>query len=295
MVIGILTVKNNRYHPNGRLLEAARGLGHRAILVNPRNFLMGMDRHRLKFGPLKGRFRADVILPRIGSTIKEYSLVMVRHFELMGVPVINNFDSILLARNKFLTLQTLTENRIPVPESRYASNWSNFHEAVSQLGGFPVVIKTSNSRQGKGVALIHSVERSGALLEGLLNTGQGLLIQEFIPPEERRDVRVMVIGEKVFEAMSLTPVKGEFRANIHLNAKAETIKITGDMAAVAVKSAKALGLDIAGVDMLEEKDGVLHVIDVNSTPGFRGLEKCTGKDVASEIIRYVTASKREAR
>jgi len=273
-------------------LEAARELNQQAILVHPKRLLMEVGDQGLGIDSLTGSLHVDVILPRIGATIKEYALTMVRHFELMGITVINNFESILLARNKLLTMQTLFHHGIPVPESRYVSNWFNFEKAVSKFSDFPLVIKRPNSRQGRGVFLIDSVEKSRPLLDGLLNTGEGLVVQRFIPPEKRRDIRIMVVGKSVIGAMSLIPKKGDFRSNVHLNGRTEKIEPTKEMSALAIKSTRAVGLDISGVDMIEEENGTLRVIEVNYSPGFKGLERCTGKDIAAEIIRYVTRSVR---
>ena len=289
MRIGILSVKNHRYHPNRRLMEAARALNHEAILVHPGRLFMGVDDQGLRIDHLKRRLQADVILPRLGATIKEYGLTMIRHLELLGIPVINNYQSILLARNKFLGLQTLFKSGVPIPESAYASNWSNFERAVAKLGGFPLVIKARNSRQGRGVFLIDAIKKHRPLLNSFLDRGEGLLIQKFIPPEKRRDIRIMVVGKRVVGAMSLIPRKGDFRANIHLKGRAEKVLLTRAMSNLAIESVKALGLAISGVDMIEEDDGMLRVVDVNYAPGFKGLERCTGKDVAIEIIKYVTS------
>ena len=290
MIVGILSVRNHRYHPNKRLLDAARDLGHQAILVHPGKLFMGVGGQGLTVDHLTRDFRADVIIPRLGSTIKEYAMTMVYHFELLGVPVINPLRSILLARNKFQALQTLSRKGIPVPESRYVSNWSNFDKAVSTLGSHPFVIKTAYGRQGRGVLLIESVEKSKDLLDRLLNRRRGLLIQRFIPPENRREIRIMVTGERIIGAMSLKPRKTDFRANIHLNSRAEKIRLTKEMSLLAIASTKALGLDISGVDMIEKDDGSLCVVDVNYSPGFKGLERCTGKDIASEMIKFVAGS-----
>lgn len=292
MIIGIYSLRNHRYHPNRRLFEAARDLNHQAILVNPKKLLMEVSDQGLRIDSVTRSLQVDVIMPRIGANIKEYALTMVRHFELMGITVINNFESILLARNKLLTVQTLFQKGIPVPESRYVSNWSNFEKAVSSLDCFPLVIKKPFSRQGKGVYLIDSIEKSRPLLDGLLNTVEGLLVQKFIPPEKRREIRIMVVGESVIGAMSLIPKKGDFRSNVHLNGRTEKIDPTEEMSTIAIKSTQAVGLDISGVDIIEEENGALRVIDVNYSPGFKGLEKCTGKNIAAEIIRYVTKSVR---
>ncbi len=288
MRIGILSVKNHRYHPNRRLMEAARALKHEAILVHPGRLFMGVDNQGLRIDHLRRHFRADVILPRLGATIKEYGLTMIRHLELLGIPVINNYQSVLLARNKFLSLQTLFKNGVPIPESAYASNWSNFETAAAELGGFPLVIKAPHSRQGSGVFFIDAIEKHRPLLNRFLGRGRGLLIQKFIAPERRRDIRIVVVGKRVVGAMSLIPRKGDFRANIHLKGRAEKVLLTRAMTNLAIKSVKALGLAISGVDMIEEDDGMLRVVDVNYSPGFKGLERCTGRDVAIEIIKYVT-------
>jgi ribosomal protein S6--L-glutamate ligase len=291
MRIGILSVKNHRYHPNRRLMEAARALNHQAVLVHPGRLFMGVDDQGLRIDHLGRHFQTDVILPRLGATIKEYGLAMIRHLELLGIPVINNYQSILLARNKFLSLQTLFKSGIPIPESAYASNWSNFEKAAAKLGGCPLVIKAPNSRQGRGVFLIDLIEKHRSLLNSLLDRSQGLLIQKYIPPENRRDIRIMVVGKKVVGAMSLIPRKGDFRANIHLKGRADKVLLTRAMSNLAIRSVKALGLAISGVDMIEEDDGMLRVVDVNYAPGFKGLERCTGKDVAIEIIKYVTSNR----
>jgi ribosomal protein S6--L-glutamate ligase len=291
MRIGILSVKNHRYHPNRRLMEATRALNHEAALVHPGRLFMGVDDQGLSIDHLRKDFQADVILTRLGATIKEYGLTMIRHLELLGIPVINNYQSVLLARNKFLSLQTLFRSGVSIPESAYASNWSNFEKAVDKLGGCPLVIKTPSTRQGRGVFLINGIEKNRPLLNGFLGKGKGLLIQRFIPPDKRRDFRIMVVGKRVVEAMSLTPRKGDFRANIHLKGRAEKVHLTEAMSNLAVRSAKALGLAISGVDMIEEEDGMLRIVDVNYAPGFKGMERCTGKDVAIEIIKYVTRLK----
>ena len=288
MRIGILSVKNHRYHPNRRLMEAARALKHEAILVHPGRLFMGVDNQGLRIDHLRRHFRADVILPRLGATIKEYGLTMIRHLELLGIPVINNYQSVLLARNKFLSLQTLFKNGVPIPDSAYASNWSNFETAAAELGGFPLVIKAPHSRQGSGVFFIDAIEKHRPLLNRFLGRGRGLLIQKFIAPEKRRDLRIVVVGKRVVGAMSLIPRKGDFRANIHLKGRAQKVRLTTAMTNLAIKSVKALGLAISGVDMIEEDEGMLRVVDVNYSPGFKGLERCTGKDVAIEIIKYVT-------
>jgi ribosomal protein S6--L-glutamate ligase len=294
MRIGILTVRNHRYHPNRRLIETARRLHQEPVLIHPGKLFLSAGPGGLGIGWLGKEPRPDVLLPRIGATIREYGLTAVRHFQLQGIPLVNRYEAILLARNKFLTLQSLCRKGIPVPETLYASNWANFGEAVSRLGGFPVVVKISQSRQGSGVLLIDSASSSRNLLQGQLQRDRGLLVQRYIPPEGRRDFRILVVGKEVVGAMELKPGKGEFRANVHLGGKAASVEASGEMSSLALRSTRAIGLDIAGVDVIEDQVGDLRVMEVNYSPGFKGLEGCTGIDVARRIIRYALRKAKEA-
>lgn len=269
-------------------MEAAGQLGHRGILLHPGRYTVGLGVEGLSIHKVRGLLAVDVVLPRIGATIKEYGLSMLRHFELSGIPVINPFQSILLASNKFLCLQALCKEGIPIPESQYASNWSNFEKASFLLGGYPLVVKAPSGRQGSGVFLLDSMEHGRERLEGMLNQGRGVLLQKFIPPDERRDIRIIMAGSRALGAMALTPRGGEFRANIHLQGRPEALRPTGEMLDLALQATRAVRLDLSGVDMIEDKSGALRVMEVNYAPGFKGMEKCTGRDIAIEIIKYVT-------
>ncbi|MEW6669361.1 MAG: RimK family alpha-L-glutamate ligase [Thermodesulfobacteriota bacterium] len=294
MRIGILTVKNHRYHPNRRLIETARRLNHEPILIHPGKLCLSAGRDGLRTVWLCRESRPDVLLPRIGATIKEYGLTAIRHFELQGIPLVNRYEAILLARNKFLTAQCLCGKGLPVPETLYASNWANFGEAVSRLGGFPVVVKISRGRQGSGVLLVGSTHSSRDLLREHLQRDRGVLIQRYIPPEGRRDFRLLVVGTEVVGAMELKPVKGDFRSNIHLGGKATKLGVGGKMFSLALRSSRAIGLDIAGVDVIQDQYGNPWVMEVNYSPGFKGLEVCTGIDVAQSIIRLAVKRAKEA-
>jgi len=291
MDIWILSVRGHRYHPNRRLLEAAGRLKQKASLIHPGKIHLHVNAQELGMGGRFRRRRPDLLLPRLGATIKEFGLTAIHHFQLMGTTVLNPFESILLASNKFLSLQTLAANGIPVPETCYASNPTNFATALSELGGFPIVIKLAYSRQGSGVFLFHDLEESKPLLEDQLNRGHGLLMQRYLPPEGRKDFRILVGGGEILGAMSLKPGRGEFRSNFHLGSSAEAVACDEEMTSLALRSAGALGLDIAGVDLVQDDLGVLRVMEVNSTPGFKGMEKCTGRDIAGAIIRCAMKAK----
>jgi ribosomal protein S6--L-glutamate ligase len=287
MHIGILSARSSKYHPNRRLIEAAFQLGHNVSIIHPKICLseIGLGGFGVEMANQGGQ--PDVLLPRIGSTINEYAITLVRQFELMGLPVVNGFQSILLARNKCLGLQSLALHGIPVPDSCFVSNPINLKRAVESLGGYPVVAKTINSRQGKGVILVESLQTLVFIGENLPIQRQGLLIQEYVAPRERKDIRAFVLGSRVIAAMELQPREGDFRSNVNLTGGGRPVKLNRDLSGLAVKATKALGLDISGTDIVV-KDGAAKVIEVNYSPGFKGLEASTGLDIASQIIQYVT-------
>ncbi len=288
MVIGIFSVRNSRFHPNRRLIQAAGELGHRAFIVHPENCLSEINSGRLGLkSPFEDR-QADVLIPRIGARISEYAMTLIRHFELMNISIVNGFQSILLAKNKFQSLQALVNAGIAVPDSYFVSTFKNFRKAVDRLGGYPVVAKTASSRQGAGVVLVQSAVTAEFIMQNLLIKGQGLLVQEFIPPHKRKDIRAFVLGSHVIAAMELAPRAKDFRSNIHLGGRASTVTLSRELAELAVKSTLALGLEISGADIVVDRNGTAKIIEVNFSAGFRGLEASSGLDIASEIIQYVS-------
>ncbi len=289
MNIGILSVKDQTYHPNRRLMEAGSRLGHRVSLIHTRECLSGTGARGMNVQILHDSdFRPDVILPRIGATINDYAMAIVRQFELAGIPSVNGFFSILSARNKFSCLQTLSLHNLPVPDSYLVINWNGFREAVENLGGYPVVVKSLRSRQGAGVALIQSPPMAEFVLNNLQEMSQGLLVQEFIPTGSRKDIRAFVIGDRVICAMELKPNADDFRSNVHLTGHGRAYRPDPQLIELAVRSSRALGLEISGVDIILDEKGKAKVIEVNYSPGFKGIEAATGADVASEIIDYIT-------
>jgi ribosomal protein S6--L-glutamate ligase len=293
MIIGILSARDSRYHPNRRLIEAASELNHDVVLVHPEKCRSGIcsDEFDLESTAFE---QLEVILPRVGATIKEYTLALVRHFELVGIAVVNGFQSIVLARHKFLSLQTLARHSIPVPDSYFVSNLEDFERVVAKLGDYPVVAKRHDSRQGEGVSLVESRAAAAALLDNLPRCGYGLLVQEYIPAPQRRDVRALVLRGQVVAAMELHPKVGDFRSNIHLGGRARALSLPQDLQTLASESAQALGLEIGGVDIIVDGDDTAKVIEVNYSPGFEGLERATGLDIAAEIIHCVARTGRWA-
>lgn len=285
MIIGILSARDRTYHPNMRLLEASRKRGHEARLIHPKHCRPTLADGRMTVeGPAPG---PDALLPRIGATINDYALALIRHFELSGTDVINGFSAIALTRDKFLGLETLAADGIPVPRSILVSNPGNLEKAVDELGGCPVVVKALRSRQGKGVFLLEGFPEAADLLDRFDARNRGLLVQEYIPPANRLDVRLLAVGDRIPAALALTPQEGDFRANIHQNGLAHALDPEPALAELALRAKKVLGLDIAGVDIIIARSGDPWVIEVNYSPGFKGLEAVSGLDIAAEIIHYV--------
>ena len=286
MIIGILSVRDEGYHPNQRLIEAASQSGHRVRLIHTRDCLAEIDHNRPAL-KIEGNNGPDVLLPRIGATINDYALGVVRHFELSDLPVVNGFHAILLARNKFLTLQTLACNGVNVPDTYLVVNLQGFEGAVKGLGGYPVVAKMPSSRQGSGVVLVDSPVTAEFIMHNLQDNSKGVLVQEYIAPRGRREIRALVIGDRVTGAMELRPNPDDFRSNIHLAGQGKGVTLDRKLSDLAIRSTRSLGLEISGTDIIVGKDGTPRVIEVNYSPGFRGLEKATGLDIASGIVGYV--------
>ncbi|MBW2708741.1 MAG: RimK family alpha-L-glutamate ligase [Deltaproteobacteria bacterium] len=292
MHVAILSVRDKTYHPNSRLMAAAVEMGHRISLIHTRDGLSciqgGRQAVRLPEPDFPETDLPDILLPRVGATINDYALSVVRHFALSGTRVVNGFESILMARNKFMGLQRLAKHGISVPDSYLVVTLEGFERAVEQLGGYPVVAKMPGSRQGDGVMRVENQATASFVMNNLMDNARGILVQEYIPPEGRTDIRAFVLGDRVLGAMALEPGPADFRTNIHLTGQGRMITLSPDLSKLAVRSSRALGLEISGTDIIIDKNGFPNVIEVNYSPGFRGLEEATGINIAERIIHYVT-------
>ena len=291
--IAIISVRGQDYHPSRRLIEAAAQRGARATVIHPYHMLPAVLDGRVLLGGPAGGERFDVVLPRQGAEIKTACLPLIAHFERSGIPVINGLQAILTVRHKYLALQVLAAAGLPVPDTIYIGEAKYFSAALERLPPGPVVVKPISGRQGSGIVCLQPGQALPDESKAELDNGRGLLLQAFIAPEMRQDVRALVVGETVVGAMALTPRSGEFRANFHLGSASQPIRLPSETAAMAVKAARAVGLAIAGVDLMLLKNNRCLVIEVNYAPGFRGLEQATGLDVAGAIIDYALARCRD--
>lgn len=287
MNIGIITAEGYHYPPTKRLKEAAAEKGHRVLVVDPVYVWPVL----INGCPgLEGDFKQpmpDVVLPRQGATVNDSSLKLVPHLHHMGIPLVNKLKAILLSKDQFLTLQALSAVQLPVPDTGFINSIEGFHKVLARLGGYPVVLKQVSGRVGEGVFLVKTEHQARLILHNTLVTGKGMMLQRFIPPENRLDIRVLVIGGKVAGAMKLKPKPGDFRSNFHLSQRSWSVELQADWEEIALKAADALGLEIAGVDLIVDDKKRVLVIELNYSPGFTGLEAATGLDIAGRIIDYV--------
>lgn len=276
--IAILTTRNLRYHPNGRLVEAARKMGHQAFLLHPRSVLARTGR------TISEAELPQVVVPRIGSTMEDHELAALFHLERSGIPSLNGFHALVVARDKFLSLRELDACGIPVPRTFMVQEQGQVEAAVRALGGFPVIAKGLRGRQGTTVERVEDVWFARYLAAHPPYPIPGVLLQEFLPGALHGDARIVVVRHRVVASMRRVPRRGEFRSNVHLRGKGRPWEPPTPWMEMAIQATCALKLEVAGVDMAEGSDGPL-VLEVNTTPGFRELERVTGVDVASEIVR----------
>ena len=285
MHIGIITVQDSDYHPNRRLLEAACKAGHQGLLIHPYRLWPITAAGRLEVTGAHFAVLPHVALPRQGAQIGDACLALIHQLQLMGVPLVNDHEAISITRNKFLTQQVLTAAGLPCPDTVFINDESGFFRAVDQLGGYPVVAKQTSGRQGDGVFRIMDVSDARQRALAALDRRRGLIVQRYIPPEDRRDIRVLVIDGEVVCAAALIPSKGEFRANFHLGSSIETTAIAVELESIAIRATASVGCDVAGVDMIVDKNDRPFIVEVNYSPGFKGLEAATGLDIAGRIIQ----------
>ncbi|MBP1326919.1 ribosomal protein S6--L-glutamate ligase [Leucobacter exalbidus] len=271
-----------------RLLAAAEQRGHKVRVLNTLRFsidLAGEEPDLLYRGKRLSDY--DAILPRIGSSITYFGTAVVRQFEQMDVYTPNTANGISNARDKLRATQILSKHNIDMPATAFVRNRADVRPAIESVGGAPVVIKLLEGTQGIGVILAPQVKVAEAIIETLHSTRQNVLIQRFVSESRGRDVRALVVGDRVVAAMRRTAAGDEFRSNVHRGGTVEAVTLEPAYEQAAVRAAQIMGLRVAGVDMLEGDEGPL-VMEVNSSPGLQGIEAATGLDVAGAIIDYIS-------
>ena len=288
MKLAILSCGPNSYSTR-RLKEAALQRGYQVKVLNTLKFAIDLQK-----GVPDLYFRQrplttyDAVLPRIGASITYYGTAVVRQFEEMDVFCANTANGIANSRDKLRSLQILSRHHIGIPRTTFVSNKKDVLPAIERVGGAPVIIKLIEGTQGIGVLLAESIKAAESIIELLQSQKQDVLIQKFVAESKGKDIRAFVVGDRVVAAMRRVAQGQEFRSNVHRGGMAEAVELSDEYRETAVRAAQILGLRVAGVDMLEGKRGP-QIMEVNSSPGLQGIEKCTQLDVASAVVEYIAA------
>ena len=288
MNIAILSC-NNRCYSTRRLREAAKQRGHQVKVLDTLKFAIDLEQGKpdLYFGQ-RPIAHFDAVLPRVGASITYFGTAVVRQFEQMDVYCANSSAGISNSRDKLRALQILSRHEIGIPETAFVRARQDVLPAIERVGGAPVIIKLIEGTQGIGVLLADTVESAEAIVELLQSQKQSVLIQKFVAESKGRDIRAFVVGDQVVGAMRRVARGQEFRSNVHRGGLTEPVILDDTYCETAIRATQIMGLRVAGVDMLEGKDGP-QIMEVNSSPGLEGIERCTQLDIAGAIMDYVAA------
>ena len=283
----LMLARNPNLYSHKRLADAAEARGHTLDIINTLRCYMNITSHRpavIYNGEKLSGY--DAVIPRIGASITYYGLAVLRQFEMMGVFPLNESVAIGRSRDKLRSMQLLARDGIGLPVTAFAHDPKVTEEVIKIAGGAPVVIKLLEGTQGIGVVLADTQISAKSVVEAFRGANVNILVQEFIKEAGGTDIRAFVVGGKVVAAMQRHGAADDFRSNLHRGGAAQKIKITAEERSTAVRAAKAMGLNVCGVDMLRSNHGAV-VMEVNSSPGLEGVEKATGVDVADLMIQFL--------
>ena len=283
----VILSRNPKLYSTKRLVEAGEERGHNMRVIDPLRCYMSIASQRptihYKGEELDG---FDALIPRIGASITFYGTAVARQFEMMGVYNINESVAISRSRDKLRSLQLLARKGIGLPVTGFAHSTQYTEDLIDLAGGAPLVIKLLEGTQGIGVVLTETRKAAESVIEAFRGLNKHILVQEFIKEAQGTDIRCLVVGDKVVAAMKRQAKEGEFRSNLHRGGSASIARLTPEERSTAVRSARIMGLNVAGVDLLRSNHGPV-VMEVNSSPGLEGIEAATGKDVAGLITQFI--------
>jgi ribosomal protein S6--L-glutamate ligase len=289
MKIGILST-NAKIYSTSRLVEAGKQRGHEMSVINHKRCYMSIA----SMNPTihyngESIEDLDAVIPRIGASVTFYGTAVLRQFEMMDVYPVNESVAISRSRDKLRAMQLLARKGIGLPVTGFAREPDDIDDLIDMVGGAPLVVKLLEGTQGMGVVLAETKQAAKSVIQAFYGLEANILVQEFIKEAGGADIRCFVVGDKVVGAMKRQAAAGEFRSNLHRGGTACLEKITPQERSVARSAARALGLNVAGVDILRSNHGPV-VMEVNSSPGLEGIEAATGKDIAGEIIQFIEAN-----
>ncbi len=294
MKLAILS-RNSKLYSTQRLMDAARARGHSVRVLDPLRCYMRIEPNAFSMH-YKGRAMSDydAVIPRIGASVTFYATAVLRQLEMMGVYTANPSDAILRARDKLRCHQMLARQGIGLPRTVFGDNPDDTGDLLAMLGRPPHVIKLNEGTQGAGVILAERASASQSVIEAFRGLYANFLVQEFIAEAKGADIRCFVVGSRVVAAMRRQAKRGEFRSNLHRGGTAKSVELDEVETETAIRAARVLGLNVAGVDLLRSNRGPL-VLEVNSSPGLEGIEAASGADVAGAIIDYIDTRLRQAK
>ena len=290
-----MLARNANLYSHQRLKQAAEERGHELDIINTLRCYMNIaSRRPAVYYNGEALPHYDAVIPRIGASISFYGTAVVRQFEMMGVYSVNESVAINRSRDKLRASQLLARRGIGLPVTGFANSPDDTNDLLGFVGGAPVVIKLLEGTQGVGVVLAETKKAAESVIEAFRGLKANFIVQEFIKEAGGADIRCFVVGDKVVAAMKRQGKEGEFRSNLHRGGSAKLIKITPEERSTAVRSAKVMGLNVAGVDLLRSNHGPV-VMEVNSSPGLEGIETATNKDIAGMIIAFIEKNAKPGR
>ncbi|MCE8028121.1 30S ribosomal protein S6--L-glutamate ligase [Halomonas daqingensis] len=286
MHIALLSRNRNLYSTR-RLVEAAEQRGHKVRVIDTLRCYMSIAAHHPSIH-YKGQEieRFDAVIPRIGASVTFYGCAVLRQFEMMGTYVLNDSVAITRSRDKLRSLQLLSRKGLGLPITGFAHSPDDIPDLITMVKGAPLVIKLLEGTQGIGVVLAETNQAAESVIQAFMGMKANIMVQEYIKEARGADIRCFVIGDKVVASMKRQAAEGEFRSNLHRGGTASLIRITPEERSTAIRAAKAMGLRVAGVDLLRANHGPV-IMEVNSSPGLQGIETATGKDIAGLIIEHI--------
>ncbi len=279
---------NPDLYSNRRLMEAGEARGHTMRFINIAHCIMNINAADpvvlYRGGERLDQF--DAVIPRIKPSMTFYGCAVMRQFEAQGVFCLNDAVSIARSRDKLRSLQMLAEKGVEMPTSSFAHSPLDTKSLIEMVGGAPLIIKLLEGTQGRGVVLAETNKAAESVINAFKTVNANILVQEFVKEADGKDIRCFVVAGKVVGSMQRVAAEGEFRANLHQGGRAEAVKITRLERQIALKSARCMGLHVAGVDIIRAKDGP-KVLEINSSPGLEGIEAVTGSDMAGLMIHCI--------
>lgn len=288
----LLLASNLNLYSNKRIFAAAKKRGHDVEFANVGDCYIKVSStsSEIFYDEGKRLEKIDYVIPRIKPAITFYGLAIIRQFEVMNIPCLNSSEAIAKSRDKLHSLQILAQHKFSIPTTSFANSSYDTEDLIKLVAGAPLVVKLLEGTKGVGVVLAETNKAAESVINAFRSLKADILVQHYIKESKGRDIRCLVVGDQVVASIQRVAQEGEFRANIHLGATAHLVKISEEEKNLAVKAAKIIGLDVAGVDMVRSDSGP-KILEINSSPGLEGIESATGINVAEKMIEFLENKK----